>query len=542
MPGANYLLGGINIPQDEINTIRSAAILAILGGIVGPEIINDVTNGKVFGTGLPAQITAATTEAIGTLEQTVGTPMFDLLVTGAAGIPQSAFAGQAAEARGMVERMLGFAMGLPIAISEIDIAARALLGDHAPTELLTSLGKLPEEIGLNYFVGTVLERIFDVAVSQPLEEAIAEIKRPARLQGTELRALLRTKIIDDATGTMLLKRAGYPDDLIPFFLALDRQLLPVGDLQTAYLDGLLTLEDVKSRLGDIGYTAPDADLLTQIYLVRAQTEAGSLYRTIARDAFASNDISEAQFREILTQVHIPPASIDMEIAALTLEKEAGKRHLAVGDVKKAFQEGAMTADQVRSQLSSDGYADDDITQLIALWDEEGKAGKAKVATNRILQYLVSGVLNSADAYSQLVASGMRPQDATFLVDHPGVNGTVYAHGLSEATIISAYKDDIISVDQATALMKQLNIDPAAIDLSIATATKQKQKSGKPKQATKTLDLAQIKEAYDVGIATLPWATRELETIGYSASDADIITATWYAKSEGKVPPGWTILN
>lgn len=542
MPGAGYLLGGVNIPQDEINTLRAAAILAILGGVVGPEVINDLTNGRVFGTGLSATVANEIGNTVGALEEAVGTPMFDLFVTGAAGIPQSAFSGQAAEARNMVKRMLGFAVGLPIAIGEVDTAVRALLGQHAPTELLDSLRKLPEEIGLNYFIGTVLERIFDVAVSQPLEEAIAEIKRPARLQGAELRALLRTKIIDDATGTMLLKRAGYPDDLIPYFLALDRQLLPVGDLQTAYLDGLLSIDAVKSKLSDIGYTADDADLLTQIYLVRAQTEAGSLYRTIARDAFASNDISEAQFRAILDQIHVPPPSIDMEVAALTLEKEAGKRHLAVGDVKKAFQQGTMNADQVRAQLSADGYADDDITQLITLWNEEAKAGKQQLGTNRILQYLVSGVINSSDAYSQLVASGMRPADATFLVDHPGVNGTVYAHALSDTTIISAYKDDIISVDQASALLKGLNLSPEDIALKLQVATKQKEKGGKPKQATKTLDLAQIKEAYDVGLATLAWATRELQVIGYSASDADIITASWYAKAEGKVPPGWTILN
>lgn len=542
MPGAGYLLGGVNIPQDEINTLRAAAILAILGGVVGPEVINDLTNGRVFGTGLSATVANEIGNTVGALEEAVGTPMFDLFVTGAAGIPQSAFSGQAAEARNMVKRMLGFAVGLPIAIGEVDTAVRALLGQHAPTELLDSLRKLPEEIGLNYFIGTVLERIFDVAVSQPLEEAIAEIKRPARLQGAELRALLRTKIIDDATGTMLLKRAGYPDDLIPYFLALDRQLLPVGDLQTAYLDGLLSIDAVKSKLSDIGYTADDADLLTQIYLVRAQTEAGSLYRTIARDAFASNDISEAQFRAILDQIHVPPPSIDMEVAALTLEKEAGKRHLAVGDVKKAFQQGTMNADQVRAQLSADGYTDDDITQLITLWNEEAKAGKQQLGTNRILQYLVSGVINSSDAYSQLVASGMRPADATFLVDHPGVNGTVYAHALSDTTIISAYKDDIISVDQASALLKGLNLSPEDIALKLQVATKQKEKGGKPKQATKTLDLAQIKEAYDVGLATLAWATRELQVIGYSASDADIITASWYAKAEGKVPPGWTILN
>lgn len=542
MPGAGYLLGGLNLPQDAINELRAAVTLALVAGIAGPEVINDITSGKIGASNLPAQIAGAINDVVGAAEMTIGAPLFDLLVTSAAGLETADFTGQAAEATNMVKRMLGFGAALPLVIGEVDAAVRALMGDHAPVELLDGIKRLPEEIGVNFFIGTVLERIFDVAVSQPLEEAIAVVKRPARLQGMELRALLRTKVINQGTATTLLQRAGYRDEDIPLFLMLDRQLIPVGDLQTAYLDGILSESEVRSKLADLGFTAPDVDLLVSIYLVKAQTEAGSLYRTIARDAYSTSDISEAQFRSILAAVNVPKASIDLEIAALNLQREIGKKHLSVADIKKAYQEGTMDPAQVRANLSQDGYADDDITSLVAIWDTEGKAGKAKVATNRILSYLTSGVLSSSDAYSQLVASGMRPDDARFLVEHPGANGTIYAHALDKNTIVSAFKDGIISIDSAKSLMQSLNIAPEEIDLALAVAAKHAAKSGKPKQATKTLGIAEVKSAFDDGLATLLWAKRELETIGYSEADADLLTASWYAKANGKPPDGWIILT
>lgn len=542
MPGAGYLLGGINIPQDAINELRAGVTLALIAGITGPEVINDITGGKIGGSALPAEIAASIGDIVGTAEAAIGTPLFDILITSAAGLESADFSGQAAEATQMVKRMLGFGAALPLVIGELDAGIRALLGDHAPVELLDGIKRLPEEIGVNFFIGTVLERIFDVAVSQPLEEAIAVVKRPARLQGMELRALLRTKTIDLATATTLLQRAGYREEDIPLFLSLDRQLLPVGDLQTAYLDGILDEAGVRSKLADLGFIPEDIDLIVSIYLVKAQTEAGSQYRSIARAAFLSNDISEGQFRAILAQINVPKASIDLEVAALDLEKEIGKRHLSTADVKKAYQEGTMDIGQVRAQLSAEGYADDDITTLLALWDAEGKAGKQKVATNRILSYLTSGVLSTSDAYSQLLASGMTPDDARFLVEHPGANGTVYAHSLTQNTIISAFKDSVITIDTANALLKQIGVDPAEATLTLEVAAKQAAKSGKPKQPSKVLDVAEVKAAFELDLATLLWCKRELETIGYSEADADLITASWYAKANGKPPDGWIPLT
>lgn len=523
-------------------------VMALLGTTGAIEVAKSyVEHGRLDIADLPGDIANDLVGILRTAEDAVGRPLLYSLLVAAMGLEPADLEGQAAEATKTISSAIGFAAGLPILTGYLGSALEAALGENAPTGLLKALERLGDDLGINFFIGTVLENVFDAAVRQPLEEAIAEKKRPARLQSTEVRALLKAKVIDDATGRTLLARLGYPDDLIDIYLHLDDQLLPVGDLQNAFLEGILDEGQVRERLVKLGFQPDDVDLLVQLYLQKVETEGGSVYKSVARTAFRDGHISEGQFRDILTRVNTPPASIDLEVAAIQLEQAMNRHTLTASQITKLWTQGSLSDDQARSQLASLGYDDSSINELLTLATNENKAGKVRLTAHQIAMYQLAGVLTEAQAYNKLLESGMRSEDAALLSKYPSANGTVFRFDLNPAIVLSAYKEGVISQEDAAARLKALNVDPASAALQLQVAAAEIAKGGRKKQTAKDLSVAEIEKAYENGLASEAWTFRELQTIGYTDKDASLLMAIWYssknkdANGNPALPDGWEIL-
>lgn len=528
---------------DGLRTVKAQILIAIVGVIGTDQIVNMVKTGKLT-LGQPSDWLAQDVLAlIGQLEQDIGGPLFEALVAAPTGISDLGAAGsQEANAVMMIKRMLGFGMALPLLAGELELPLKAMLGDNLGSKIFEAIKDMPHELGINFFLGTVMEEIFSTAVRAPLEEAIAEKSRPARLDWPQLRALARTHVMTDSELDTFLARAGFRDEDIRFIKALDRTLLPVGDLQQAYIDGVMDEGAIRVKLDELGFNSDDIDTIVQIYLVRATTEASSSYRSVARSAFATGDISEGQFRSILQQIHVPSASIELEVAAVSLERTVGRTHLTTSELQKLWTEGAITQGQVEQQLSGLGYDGESINELLTLWTTQAKAGKNVLSVSKVLAYFIGGVLSDQQAYDLLIADGVSPQQATFLIQHPTAQKATYAHKLSPTTIVSAYKDGVISIDDAKAKLVAAGTEPDEANLQLQVAQAELAKGGKPKQSAKTLSIAEVESAVKLQLGSYTWAVRELGIIGYSDDDALLIVAEWYTQIEGAQPDGWTVLS
>lgn len=532
-----------NAIWDAIRSAKAQVLIALIGVIGTDQIVNMVKTGKLTLGGPPDWLAQDVLAIIGQIEQDIGGPLFEALVAAPTGISDLGAPGnQEHDAVVMIKRMLGFGMALPLLAGELELPMKALLGDNLGSKIFEAIKDMPHELGINFFLGTVMEEIFSTAVRAPLEEAIAEKSRPARLEWPQLRALARTHVMSDDQLNEFLRRAGFRDQDIGFIKALDRTLLPVGDLQQAYIDGVLDEGTVRGKLNELGFNPEDIEIIVQIYLVRATTEASSTYRTVARSAFATGDISESQFRAILAQIHVPPQSIDLEVAAVSLERTVGRTHLTAAELQKLWTEGALTQGQVEQQLSSIGYDADSISELLTLWTTNAKAGKNVLTVSRVLAYFMGDVINDQEAYDLLIADGVSPQQATFLIQHPKAQTSTFAHKLSPGTIVSAYKDGVISIDDAKAKLISAGTAPDEANLQLQVAQAELAKGGKPKQSAKQLSIAEVESAVKLGLGTYTWAVRQLGVIGYSDNDALLIVAEWFTTIEGTTPDGWTVLN
>jgi hypothetical protein len=535
--------GGIDLGQDAFNIARKSA-LAVIIALAGGELLDEVTGQRnpTFDF-VPTWLRDEVIKVIGAAEQTVGAPLFQTIVSGATGLDLSSAAGrQEADAVKMIERILGFAVGLPFATQKLEAGLTALLGDHAPRGLIDAVSEMPSELGVNFFIGTILERIFETAVSRPLEEAIAEQKRPARMEWPQIRSLARQKLISPEELRIRLERSGWRDVDIPLLLGLDRQLVSVSDLQQAYIFGLRDEAYVRDYLDTLGFNAEDTQLIIDVYLKRAETAGGDQLRAVAQKGYLDGHLSEAQYRARLDEAHVPPASIDLEIEAANLVKEWGRKTLTLSEIKKLFDDGVVDDHQAERRLIEAGYTEEDATALIQDWHRLKELGHPGLNENRILAYLKGGVITKAEAYDRLVELNVNPADARFLVEHPEAAPQTKAHPTERSTILAAYKDDV--VDRPTALQLLLDRgdseESARLELQVVDVNLRRGK--KPRQPAKLLGEGQIIEAFKLGLAKDTWAVRELVTVGYSEADAMLLVETEIAKLAGAVPADWTVLT
>lgn len=532
-------LGGPLLATD----LKMIAIAALLG-IESKDVLEAIDTGEIKSLAdIPKFLTDQLDGAVRDAEETFGAPLWELLVRAPAGLDAASIdSGQAKDAVAMVKRMLGFGLALPLITARLETVIKGVLGAHAPEGLLESIRRLPEEIGVNFFIGTVLERIFETAVATPLEEAIAQQTRPARFDWRVVKLLLTKHVISRADALSYLQRIGYRDIDAEKVLDLGEQFLTVADVQQLFLAGEWSEEQASDYLATLGYQPTDAATLVDLYLTRAETTGGQQLRLTARAGYLEGKITEAEYRLLLKTVYTPAKSIDLEVESANLQLAWGRRQLSVANLKTSHQQGHINDRQAETQLERMGFTQDDALFLIATWTAERKATHAGLSVNRILAYQLGGVLTPAESLALLTESGMKVEDASLLVKHPGQLGGVYAHRVTQQTVLSALREGVIDVESARSKLVALDIDPDEIDLSLASTVAKLVRGSKPKAAHKALTEAQVLRAWRLGLASDSWAAAELAALGYTDADAQVILAIEETSQSGSAPAGWVMLT
>lgn len=536
---------GVNLPRPDVEALLTAKteILAIVAALeVSGVVVEYLKTGRLELDVVPEWLADALAGPIGEAERTLGEPLFELLIRAPSGVSLSRDPGaQEGKAVEMVQRMIGFATALPFAIAGIKQSIEALTGGNAPTALLEAIEKIPEDLGINWALGTTMANIFELATGRPLAEAINEQVRPFRFEWPQVRALLRQGHLTEAEATERLVKIGVRDQDLPLALKLDRVLLSLSDLQQAYLYGLKDESWIRDYLDHAGLDPEDIDVLVSVYLTRAQTTGAGELRTVAQTGYLEGHLSEPQYRDLLKQANVPQASIDLEIEAANLTKGWGRLQLTVSEIKAQFQQGRLDQHAAILRLVRDGYTEDDALLLIQSWLADSRAGKLGLSESRILSYLLGGLYSRQQAYAALLDQGYKADDAAFLVDNPSSFGGVFRYPLTPATVLAALKDGDLSEEQARQLLDGLSMDPTEADLRIKVAEQAGRRAQKPKAPAKALSEAQILDALRQGLAEPSWALTELSLIGYSDADAQLLVALELTREAGEPPAGWLTL-
>lgn len=527
-----------------IRDAKYQVIALLVGSEVVDQIIHYSQTGRFEVDVIPEWWQGAISEVVGEAERLIGEPLFELLVNTPSGANLSRDgSAQEAKAVTMVQRMIGFAVALPYATARIKSSLRAIMGENAMEPLAEALDKIPEEIGISWALGNVIDRILEVAAAQPIEEAIAEQARPQRMEWQQIRALTRLHAIPDAELTERLRKAGWRDEDIPLLKQLDRTRLGISDLQQLFLYGLRDEAFIRDYLDQMGVEGSDQDAIVDLYLKRAETAGGDQLRAVAQQEYLASYITEAQYRAILARVNVPPLSIDLEVEAAKMVKARGQKQLSVSEIKKLHADGIIDDPQAVARMILQGYTDADAAQLVDDWKVDKTVARSGLDENRILSYLVSGIITPPEAYDRLIRIRITPADASFLVQHPEAGRVIKSHGAAQATIVAAFEDGILDYAEATQKLVDAGADQDGANLTMQVAAYRINRGKKPKQPNKSLTDAEIIDAFKLGLATSAWAVRELVTNGHTEADALLIVAIEETRiSPTKAPPdGWVTL-
>lgn len=331
-----------------------------------------------------------------------------------------------------------------------------------------------------------------------------------------------------------------------YFAQLADYIPPPRTVVTLVRDGSITDEQALTLFEHGGLNPETA----AIYLKNAHFQRTTAHkatvsaelRSVARRGYIEGNLSETQFRQLLEQAALPPESIDQEVRAANLTKQFGRHTFSLSQIKKQRQEGLIDDAQALIRLTAAGWSEADAQAQVAEWNNEARTGRSGLTENRILAYLVGGILTHAQAYDLLVQQGINSANARFLVENPHSVPAVKAHGSSSADIIAAYKDGIL--DLATTRQKLIDAGDTAdaADLKLQVAHYVLNRGPKPKLAHKSLTEAHILEAFRLGFATDTWTLRELVTLGYSDADASLLVAIEETKLKQLAPTSWSVLT
>lgn len=533
-----------NVTPDILRDIKATAILGV-AGLEGANLIERaITERRLDLNPIPRWAEGAFRFAVEQGSEAIGAPLFDMFVRTPTGLALSSIPGQeGSEAVRVLERLFGVGVALDFGAGEVDDVLKLLMGNNAPRGLTQALRNLPMNVGVNWATGFLLSQLVWSAYMPPLvEQAMAQV-RPTRLEIGQLAALLKRELIGRSEFDAAMAKLGWRDGDIDKLLRLDETTLNLGDMQNAFLQGLMPEDEVRHELAVQGYTPSSIDRLVEIYLKRSETAGGDQLRAVAQRGYIDGHLSEDQYRAYLGTAGVPQRSIDLEVEAATLVRAWQHRQLTVTDIKRLRLSGVIDDQQAVSRLMADGWTQEDAQLLLQGWLTEASKTRSGLTEAQVLAYLRAGVLTEVEAYDRLVAMGKRAADASFLVKNPTAITKGRAHALTAGTVIAAYKDGVIGLDDAVAkLIDGAGLTEEAARLRLQVANVELNRGAKPKQAAKDLTPAQILEAFRLGLVADTWAVRELITAGYDDGEAHLLVTMEETKLTGAVPSTWAVLT
>jgi hypothetical protein len=457
------------------------------------------------------------------------------------GVDTSLFDADALKGVETTDKMLSFVFALQYGIAAVDHIGKGVFANRWPETLSETIAKIPEEMGLSWALGLVIDESFKTAVGRSLEEGINRQKRGNRIEWPQIRIALKQHILEQftingqneivpnpgganeeqgkAVYRRLLENQGFPDWTIDVLDKLADAQLPVGDLQQMYLRSIMTGDEVKAYLTQLGFNAEDSARLYDMYIKKAETESSATLRSTARALFTNNLIDETRYRAILSQVDYPEMLIADDIEAITLLHETGRIQTSLTSIKSQYLHKTITPEVATGMLKSLNYTDEAIRNLFTAWDLGPVHAQHGLSQAKILSYLISGLLTPADAHTKLIALNVDPDTAEFLIQHPTASNGVRQHTLTTGMIAQAYAEGAINQAELPALYKKIGVTDDALNYYVQQAIWKRSHYKAAPGHQNTLSDAEIRAAFKVGLMDQHTATTYLEHNGWSSDDA-----------------------
>jgi len=202
----------------------------------------------------------------------------------------------------------------------------------------------------------------------------------------DIRRMYRLGVIDEKEVEERYKDLGYsPEDakLLAEYTIKDvgreERAVSKSDLVKLYVEGLIPASEFRSELRNLGYKDEDVERLWRLANImrtrREKKEERGRWLSLSRyeKMLEAGLITEAEFKQRLVELGFSPQAILDEMKFFeefrAKQQEAKRervRRLSLTQMTKAYKEGIISEDQLRSYMAERGYAASDIDIWLTL--------------------------------------------------------------------------------------------------------------------------------------------------------------------------------
>lgn len=191
-------------------------------------------------------------------------------------------------------------------------------------------------------------------------------------------AMVRDGSLSDADALIYFKAQGMSEALAEAYLrsahhtkTQSERMLSVSMLQTLYNDRLITRDDLRQSLSQLGYSDEDTEFIAEIVDWKRQATAVTTLVNKIHTLYVGHKIELATVNEAFARVGI----VGEQQAAITelwnLERGANTKDLTQAQAVSAWKKGIIPADEATAILVQQGYSARDAWVLMSI--AEGKA-------------------------------------------------------------------------------------------------------------------------------------------------------------------------
>jgi len=188
------------------------------------------------------------------------------------------------------------------------------------------------------------------------------------------------------------------------------------------------------------------------------------------------------------------------------------------DLRDLYALGEITQEEMRDEARTLGWRDQDIARWIKLAFRTLSQGDVFTAYHK-------GLIDQDEAVKRLRALGYDPQDIPLLFQLNPPPDTDEARSVSSSTVRQAYREHLISADEARAMLQELRYQPREIDLILALEDQRNLTEAR------SLSASQIRDAWSNNILSDAEVMHWLTQSGYDTATAQILLDTWKAQQQ-----------
>jgi hypothetical protein len=312
----------------------------------------------------------------------------------------------------------------------------------------------------------------------------------------------RRGFIDKATLERGILQSRYRNEWIPTIEQLRYSPMSTADAVDAVVQNNLTATQAAAIADQNGLDPGVVDILIE-------TAGSPLSRTEMTQLYNRGQATKAQFYQALSESRLKDKYGDLAFDLRTRIPEPS-------ELSRALVNGAMTAQVAVAKAVENGYSTDDATLLInAGIAEKTKTYRDKVVASIETLYL-DGIISQSDASSGIVSMGYTQQEASLIVQATNFRQQATVTTQAVHGVRSKYLGHHITDNQATGYLNAVGLPSQQVQYLMTIWAIERG------AYTKVLTEAQIVKAVADSLITADDGKARLVALGYNEVDAQLL--------------------